>query len=350
MLAKQKQLFIFGSTGDLVKRKVIPALSRLKDLDLKVITLGRKNLDSESYRSLVCGDNCSEDFIKKHVYSVINFEDKEICRDCNIYLDKDNVNYFYSALPPKNIGDVIRYVGRLKYEGYPISLLIEKPFGSSLKEAISLKKLIDEEKLSENVLISDHYLFKKEVMNLPLIPFKKIKIVSLEKVGLENRISYYDGVGALKDMIQSHFLNIFLKLLKNSKEILHTFEIISYERAQYGNGIDEGYVKDLGKSSDTETFVKVNGKVGDINFEFVTGKKFDEKISYISIDDDKIILNDLENPYIRLFEDFLSDKREGFLDMETSMLGWELTELIQLKESRLSFYKEGSNYLDLGFE
>ncbi|MFA6446094.1 MAG: hypothetical protein WCW14_02475, partial [Candidatus Paceibacterota bacterium] len=178
-------------------------------------------------------------------------------------------------------------------------------------------------------------------INLSLVPLKKIEIVSLEKVGLENRISYYDEIGALKDMVQSHFLSILLKLLKNSKEALHKFEISLYERAQYGNGIDEGYVKDLGKLSDTETFVKVIGKIGNIDFEFVTGKKFDQKVSHVSVDDNKIIFNDLENAYVGLFRDFLSDRRDDFINIETSILSWELIEIIHKKKSRLSYYKEG---------
>ena len=343
MLKKRKQLFIFGSTGDLVKRKVVPALSSLNNFDLKVITLGRKDFSSEGYRLYVCDGKCSDSFENKHNYELINFEDEEICRNCRLHLSKKDVNYFYSALPPKNIESVVKYVGKLKRNGYKVSLLLEKPFGSSLKEAIFLKKLIAKENLSKEVAISDHYLFKKEVLSLgPKKSFKKVKIVSLENLGLENRAGYYDSIGALRDMVQSHFFNIVFKLTKNVKKFLNSFEVVHYKRAQYGDGKNRGYIKELGKFSETETFAHVKARFDNRELEFITGKKFSSKSGYIAIDDNVSHFDSSDNSYTRPFEDFLSGNKKNFSSINSSIIGWKLIEIIERKKSELSFYEEGT--------
>ena len=342
MKQKHIKLFIFGSTGDLVKRKVVPAISALRGFDLTVVTLGRKDHTDQSYRNFVCDGECDENFSDKHVYVKIDMENGVECQDCLLHLDKKGVNYFYSALPPANIADVVRYLGRLKRDGYRIKLLVEKPFGTSLKDAVNLKKLIAKEKMTEDVLVSDHYLFKKEVMARKPRAFKKLEIVSLEKVGLERRAGYYDGVGALKDMVQSHFFNIAFRLMKNPAKSFAVPKVLVYERGQYGDGKGSGkghdYVRDLGKPSDTETFAHVVMKAGGREFDFVTGKMFVKKTGYISIDGKTIHFNSADNPYVRLLEDFFLGKKDHFATIDESILGWKLTEAIQKKTSKLSFY------------
>jgi glucose-6-phosphate 1-dehydrogenase len=301
------------------------------------VTLGRKNLDSESYRAAVCNGNCSDGFISNHNYELIDLEKEEVCEHCNTHFSKDDTNYFYSALPPENTKSVIKYIGKLKREGYKVMLLIEKPFGSNLQEAIELKELIEKENLSGQVLISDHYLFKKEVLALTSRPFKKVKIVSLEEVGLENRGGYYNSIGALKDMIQSHFLNIFFKLSGNGTNH-DDFEVISYERGQYSD-----YEKDLGRPSETETFVKIMARVGDREIEFLTGKKLGKKHGYISIDEETIQIDHSDNSYIRLFREFFAGGKENFSSIDSSILGWKIIERIEKEKSDLNFYNEGQS-------
>ena len=336
------KLFIFGSTGDLVRKKIIPAFMGLKLKDLEIIALGRRELTNETYEDFICNGKCFKDFKHKPIYRKIEMEGEISCENCEELLDKSKDNFFYIAMPPEFIEEILTYLARIKEKGFRIKILIEKPFGSNLEDAKRLKRLISNNNLAGDVSLSDHYLFKEEIVKLKRQDFKRMKIVSLENVGLEKRI-YYDHVGALKDMVQSHFLNIIFKLLRNPQEELSDFHVLEYKRGQYGNGHDKGYVKELGKKSDTETFVKVRLKIRDKEFEIITGKGFDKKLAFIEIDGKRTYFESLHNAYGHLFLDFFSQNKENFANMDNSILAWEIIDKIESKKPKLEYYPEGSS-------
>jgi glucose-6-phosphate 1-dehydrogenase len=333
------KLFIFGSTGDLVKRKIIPAFIKLKMDDLEIIALGRRDFTNEMYEDFICNSECFKDLNNRPIYHKIEFNEEINCEKCYEFLDKSENNFFYIAMPPDFIEKILIFLGKIKEKGFRIKILIEKPFGNGLVEAKNLRQLIMRENLIEDVFISDHYLFKEEVIRLEKLDFKNIKIVSLENVGLENR-TYYDKIGALRDMIQSHFLNITFRLLKNPEKEFSELEVLEYIRGQYGNGKDKGYIRDFGKKSDTETFAKVKLKTKNKEFEFITGKKFDKKLGFIEIDNKRIYLESLKDPYAYLFLDFFSQNRRNFASIDNSILAWEIIEKIEAKKQELEYYPE----------
>lgn len=333
------RLFIFGSTGDLVKRKIIPAFLDLKYENLEIIALGRKEFTDNMYHNFICDNDCFKNFKLKPKYHKVTFEGALKCEACDDYLTKDSENFFYSALPPQNIGTLLKYIGTIKRQGFKVSVLIEKPFGVNFQNAMDLKILAEKQNLTDDIYISDHYLFKEPVLNLVISEFKKIKIVSLEKVGLENRLSY-DDVGALKDMIQSHFLNIVLKLMKRPDSEWNDFKVVNYIRGQYGNGETSGYVKDLGKYSDTETFVDLILETKSKHLEFVTGKRFDKKVSFIEIDGKNINLDTGANPYTHLFSRFFTKDKKSFTSIDQAILVWKIIEKIESQKPILKYYKE----------
>lgn len=332
------KLFIFGSTGDLVKRKVLSAIQNLDFKNLEVWALGRKNFTKEIYTDFVCEEGkCTPDFKKRIFYKRIDLDKKDMCEDCLKIFDKDAVNYFYVSLPPDLIGNVLGSIADLKKQDLKIRVLIEKPFGSNLNEAINLKGFIENYFSPEEVYLSDHYLFKDGVISLKKSNFRKFKAVSLESVGLEGRTSYYNSVGALRDMVQSHFLNIALKLGKiNPNKI----KVVRFNRMQYGNGEDSGYVKELGRKSSTETLVDLKIKLGNSDFEFITGKAFDKKLSFIEIDGKRISLEDTKNPYEVMFSDFLSGNNKNFPTIKGAVTAWKIIEKIETLKPELKFYKE----------
>ena len=220
-----------SSTGDLVKRKVLPALQDLQKKDLEIWAIGRKNFTHEIYKDFVCNNMCSLYFRKRLYYLKTNFQEKNICKSCENLLDKNKINYFYIAMPPKFTDKILISLVKLKERGFKIKILMEKPFGKNLKHARKLRRLIMEKNLENDIFLSDHYLFKKNIINFKKKDFKEIKIISVEKLGLEDRITYYDDVGALRDMVQSHFFNILFKLVKNPEE-LKSIEVIKYIKAQ----------------------------------------------------------------------------------------------------------------------
>ncbi len=311
-----KKLFIFGATGDLVKRKVLPALKNFENLE--IIALGRKNLSEEKINEI-------KSEIKNSKYSQIKFSDKTIdCLACTKDLDKKKKNYFYVSLPPKNILPTLNLFGILKKQGYNIRALIEKPFGNSLKEAKFLVKKIKKLNLEKEIFLSDHYIFKENFLRIPKKDsYKKIKIVSLETLGIEGR-NYYDEVGAIKDMVQGHFLNMLFKIIPESQ--LKNLKIKYLKTSQY-----QEYQDEINKKSKTETYAKIILKNSNLDIEMETGKKAYKKESYIRLDNKVYSLIDESNPYIKIFEDFLQEKRENFPSIEHSIKSWKITEKILKK-------------------
>ncbi len=331
------KLFIFGSTGDLVKRKVMKALQELGKEDLEIYAIGRREMDRKEYQNFICSDWCNLKFRNSiHYLNVdfknLNFEDK---------LSEKGINYFYVSLPPSEYKNVFKFLEKFIDKGYEIRVLVEKPFGESLENAKDLKNFIEHSNLKEDLFILDHYLFKEGFINLPK-NFNQIKIVSIEEVGLENRVTYYDKIGALKDMIQSHFLNLVFKNL-NFKIDVGKIKIEKFSRGQYKN-----YSEELGKKSSTETFIHLKFVCCGKEFEFITGKGFDKKENFIEIDGEKFF-DEGENSYVEIFKRFFNLTMENFLTIEDSILDWEIMEKFEEfgKGKELKIYEKGSELGDV---
>lgn len=335
------KLFIFGSTGDLIKRKVLPAIQNLDNGHIEIYALGRKEFTHEIYRDFVCGGKCEQSFKDRIHYHKIDYSSNDFCDSCIPQLEKDKTNYFYLALPPKLYKQVLNSLTRIKEKGYDLKILIEKPFGNSLEEARELQKTIFDNKLDEDVFLSDHYLFKENVLKLGKKDYSSLRIVSLEEVGLEGRINFYNETGAIRDMIQGHLINILFKIEKE-KVLPGDIEIKKVSVGQYGNGIDEGYVKELGKYSETETFACVLMEVKGKKVEFITGKAFNEKIGEIIIDGKRVPFGE-KNSYFRLFEDFFENKKDNFPSTRDSILSWEITSKILENKEGLFYYNQGED-------
>lgn len=355
------KLFIFGSTGDLVKRKVLPALQELsragvlnsafgkslksgENTSLEIIALGRRLWNTKQYLEFACA-GCNETFKEKISYQLIDFDKELILPDYKKHIQKNEISYFYLSLPPELQVKAINFLGLVKKERYKVKVLLEKPFGDSLNSAKKLHKSIILHGLEKDFLISDHYLFKDAVLSLnakKFLNFKRLRVVSIESVGLEGR-SYYDDVGALKDMVQSHFINIASQLLP--LEELETAKVKHFSIAQYGNGKDEGYVKEFGKKSDTETFVHVIFNLkSEKEIEFITGKAFKEKISYIEIDGKRLDLEKGKNPYIQLFKSFLSGSTKHFPSIAQAIKAWIIIEKLEKEKQELKCYNQGIGF------
>ncbi len=332
---QKMKLFVFGSTGDLVKRKVMKALQDLNLENLEIFAIGRKPLVKEEYRNFICSDWCSINFRKNIHYLQVDFNSLEH-KNFEEHLDKSEINFFYISLPPAMQKSIFKFLASL-LENYKIKVLVEKPFGESEASAIELQKSLESSGLKEHLIISDHYLFKKGFSNLDeskISNSKKIKIVSHEQLGLENRHGYYDSVGALKDMVQSHFLNLILKNLKikiNPEKI----KLNRLVKGQY-----EDYEKELGKQSKTETIVMVEFESEGKIFHLSTGKAMKAKETFIEIDEEKIPAGD-ENSYTEIFKKFLALNHKTFPTVEDSILGWRILERLN-KDSEIAKYKKGS--------
>jgi len=234
-------LVIFGASGDLTKRKLIPALYDLYLQDLlpeqfAVLGASRTKLSDEDFREkadeyLPENDNAQK-FKKLLFYEPVSpFEPKDFGKLKNRLNKLGNeqgidANYiFYLSTPPSVYGEISKNLseaGLSKSEKYFRRLIVEKPFGTDLESAkklnIDLLNYFDE----KQVYRIDHYLGKESVQNMLVTRFSNgifeplwnrnfiewVEITSAESLGVENRGGYYDQSGALRDMLQNHLLQL----------------------------------------------------------------------------------------------------------------------------------------------
>lgn len=252
-IGKHPILFtIFGGTGDLTYRKLLPALYNLKATKLmpehlEILVVGRREYDSESYikhiypwikkNARLSFDESVFKALMEHVHYVkMDFtqsEDYSILH--NIYQKYSNAQqlYYYAVAPEffSVISNNLKSCDCLFNENSH-QVLIEKPFGEDADSAEKLHEQLSNVFNEESVYRIDHYLGKEMIQNMMAIRFKNtlfknvwnkesidyIAISAFETVGVENRGAYYDQTGAIKDMVQNHLFQILSIVLMDEPE------------------------------------------------------------------------------------------------------------------------------------
>ena len=240
-------LVIFGASGDLTKRKLIPSLfdlyhQQLLPKNFAIVGVGRTKLENETFRtSMLEGIKafanfkdacCAEEFLnflnyiaidtsKESDYARLKEEINNIDKAKNT---KQNI-IFYLSTPPQLYGSISDYLGAhgLNKEGeHWRRIIIEKPFGTNLNTALALNEQIQNVWNEDQIYRIDHYLGKETVQNLLVTRFangifeplwnnryiKSVEITSAESIGIGSRGGYYDQSGALRDMLQNHLLQL----------------------------------------------------------------------------------------------------------------------------------------------
>ncbi|MFW5754847.1 MAG: glucose-6-phosphate dehydrogenase, partial [Marinilabiliaceae bacterium] len=237
-------LVIFGASGDLTRRKLIPALADLHEQDLlpekfAVLGLGRTMLSDDEFRANM------EEGIKEHSakkgkktndfshllhYHSFNTKDeneyggfREKLESLNAEKGTESNYIFYLATPPSMYALVPKFLASQELnrqdQGFR-RLIIEKPFGHDLESAQKLNRDIREYFQEEQIYRIDHYLGKETVQNLLVTRFSNViyeplwnrnyihhvEITSGEDIGVGSRGSYYEESGAMRDMVQNHLL------------------------------------------------------------------------------------------------------------------------------------------------
>ena len=234
-------LVIFGASGDLTKRKLIPALYHLFKQNLlpeKFAVLGasRSPLTDNDFRTKVeefLPENDSVNSFKKMLfYEPVSSNEADDLVPLKNRLKKISANFgieknyiFYLSTPPFLYGIIPRLLsenGLSKSEKYFRRLIVEKPFGTDLKSAKKLNINLLNYFNEEQIYRIDHYLGKETVQNMLVTRFangifeplwnrnyiERVEITSAESLGVEERGGYYDHSGAMRDMLQNHLLQL----------------------------------------------------------------------------------------------------------------------------------------------
>ena len=234
-------IVIFGASGDLTKRKLVPALFELFKQNLlpdrfAVLGASRTSLSDEDFRDRINeflpNDSYSDAFKKKLFYQEVSPTNSEDYKKLELRLNQirsvngiDSNYVFYLSTPPSLYEVIPKYLsetGLTKSENHFRRLIVEKPFGTNLESAkdlnINLLNYFDENQIYR----IDHYLGKETVQNMLVTRFsngifeplwnhnyiERVEITSAESLGVEGRGGYYDHSGALRDMLQNHLLQL----------------------------------------------------------------------------------------------------------------------------------------------
>jgi glucose-6-phosphate 1-dehydrogenase len=318
---------IFGATGNLMIKKLLPALASLHDkghLDekTKILCVGRQSLTKEAYINeyVLQVDNPKVkgiiDFIE---YLEVDLSDPVSYEQIMPYLsDKLAMDaVYYLAVPPTLfpiIAKGLSVCGLVKKGHDNARIVFEKPFGEDLKSAQEINKALWTYFDESQIYRIDHYLGKEMIQNILIIRFsnrlfeqtwqqdeiESITILAKEDETVLTRGNYYDNIGAFKDMVQSHLLQMAALITMNEPKDytassikdkkVEVFNNLSIDASQFFLGQYEGY-KETDKikpDSQTETFVYFkatlkNHPLENVPIYFYTGKALDEKRSEIIV-------------------------------------------------------------------
>jgi glucose-6-phosphate 1-dehydrogenase len=309
-------LVIFGVTGDLSRRFLLPALSEIcKSSDiraqLKILGVSRQPLAADE----VLGDNVKNladqfqtlqaDYSQPADYQKLKSKLGDIGSGQTI---------FYFAVPPDAVLPIVEHLGRAGLNSSGHKLLMEKPFGTDLKTAKALINSIQKYYKEEQVFRIDHYLAKEMAQNIAVFLggnalfrgvwnnrfLEKVEVIAEEQIGVEGRGRFYEQTGALRDFLQSHLLQLAaLTLMEPCPDVfdfslvqsrrLAALKQLSVDPASVVIGQYDGYKDEVGNpDSTTETFVAMTLRSASptwdgVPIELTTGKKLSQKLTEIRV-------------------------------------------------------------------
>ncbi len=330
-------LVIFGGTGDLARRKILPGLYRrclagqMPD-GARVIGAARSDLDEAGYREMireaiqefaadVAGDTaCMERFLGALHYVAIDAKGTggwDVLKDL---VRPDVVRAFYFSVAPSLFGDLAERLHTNGIAGPRDRVVVEKPFGRDLASARALNATLAEHFDESQIYRIDHYLGKETVQNLMAVRFGNvlfeplwnnhyvdhIQITVAESVGVGGRGSYYDKSGAMRDMVQNHLMQLLCLIameppsrfeagaVRDEKlKVIRALQPVDHHhivRGQYDAGPDgPSYREDVGDPrSFTESFVALrchidNWRWAGVPFYLRTGKRMKTRSSEIAV-------------------------------------------------------------------
>ena len=340
-------LVVFGATGDLSQRKLLPALYHRDQAGqipqgARIIGVSRRAMSDDELRTFA--KKALEKYVPEKERTAADVE-AFVKRLSYVALDatqdkgwealakalkpgEDHIRVFYLATTPDLFGPICGRLGKNGLVTEKSRVVVEKPIGRDLESARAVNDAVGKVFPESRIYRIDHYLGKETVQNLMALRFANalfeplwnanhidhVQITVAETLGVEGRAGYYDTAGALRDMVQNHMLQLLclvamepprsidadavrdekLKVLKSLRPIVAHNGANMTVRGQYragasAGGAVPGYLDELGSpASKTETFVALKVEIGSwrwnsVPFYLRTGKRLPERVSEIVV-------------------------------------------------------------------
>lgn len=318
-------IVLFGATGDLSARKLLPGFFHLCEVglmpeDFRIVGTSRRPVSEDDFRSLAhdavrqygrskpTGD-AWERFSQRLTFVSSSAEDTgalaAAVRTATSELGEGTEILHYLSIPPMAMADIVTALGRGGLAGPGSKVVLEKPFGTDLDSALELDSLLHTVFSEDQIFRIDHFLGKEDVQNILAVRFsnrlfepvwcnqhvRNIQIDVPETLGVENRARFYDATGAFRDMVVTHLFQAlgFVAMEPPSAftaEALHgekqrVFDaLVPLDPARVVRGQYDGYLRADGvaEGSDTETLVALEARIDNARWDGVpiylrTGKR-----------------------------------------------------------------------------
>ena len=333
------RLLLFGATGDLAQRMLLPSLcslvaDRLVAQDLRIVGSARSPHDDASYRSFAA--KALETYLPDHRKPAIpgflerlSYQplDASVTHGFGALAEKvggiDNGLAIFLSTAPNLFEPTIAGLATCGLAGEQVRIGLEKPLGTDLASSCHINDAVAQAFPEERTFRIDHYLGKETVQNLLALRFANImfeplwnaahidhvQITVAETVGLEGRVGFYDGAGALRDMVASHMLQLLALVameppasyaataVRDEKvKVLRSLRLVSkdetvtgqYQPGAIGGAAVPGYGEELGRDSTTETFVAIKAHIDNwrwkgVPFYLRTGKRLPQRVTEIIV-------------------------------------------------------------------
>ena len=337
---------LFGATGDLARRMIFPSLYNLLadgllPDDFMIVASGRSEMSDDAFQKDVCAalrqflpKDRYDDDVAARLREMICYQPVDAAKPEQFAALAQRIDgrlerglSIYLSTPPALFAPTAQGLADAGLIAANTRIAMEKPIGKDLASSKQVNDGIGALFVEEQIFRVDHYLGKETVQNLLALRFGNVMFEPLwntgaidhvqitvgETIGLEGRVSYYDGVGALRDMVQNHILQILsiitmepparmdptavrdekVKALRSLRPMTAETVKTHSVRGQYTPGavqgeIVTGYADELGQPSDTETFVALKAYIDNwrwqgVPFYLRTGKRMPARQSEILI-------------------------------------------------------------------